>query len=180
LSFNAFMTNLPERIVLISRWDLGCPPERVAALLAAINLWPSWWKYIKEVDVMHRVAAGKAGTRAKVTLKLQFGGQRVLQVLVARIDATPEGRREIEIEAEGADQNRRGLWILEPLEGGTTGLTYRWEAELVPPRFAALRPIIRAIITREHVVAMKKAAAGMVAHFQCTISAQSHWSGGSA
>ncbi len=104
----------------------------------------------------------------------------MLQVLVARVDATPEGRREIEIQAEGSDQNRRGLWILEPLEGGTTGLTYRWEAELVPPRFAALRPIIRAIITREHVVAMKKAAAGMVAHFQCTISAQSHWSGGSA
>jgi hypothetical protein len=148
--------------------------------LAAINLWPSWWKYIKEVDVTHRVAAGKAGTRAKVTLKLQFGGQRVLQALVARIDATPEGRREVEIQAVGADQNRRGLWILEPLEGGTTGVTYRWEAELVPPRFGALRPVIRAIHTREHIVAMKKAAAGMVAHFHCTISAQSHWSGGSA
>jgi hypothetical protein len=174
------MATLPERIVLISRWDLGCPPERVAALLAAINLWPSWWKYIKGVDVLQPVAAGKAGTRAKVTLRLQFGGQRELQVVVARIDATSEGRREIEIQAEGVGQNRRGLWILEPLEGGITGLTYRWEAELRPPRFGALRPLIRAIITREHVVAMKKAAAGMAAHLQCTISAQSHWSGGSA
>ena len=109
---------------LVTDWAFEVPPERVWAILRAVEDWPSWWPRYRKVEPVAAGDGDGVGAIHRLTWQTASPYSLVLATEVTAIDPM----RRIEVRAQG-DVEGTGTWILR-LEAGTTCVRYIWRVRV--------------------------------------------------
>lgn len=144
------------RFVLTSRWHVAAAPAAVWVLLAEIEAWPRWWRYVKRARIVSRSATTPVGDVAAIDWRsaLPYG-------LKLRVATTASERpRLLEGHADG-DLRGVGTWLIEAADDGGSDVTYRWEVALERPWMRRFAWLLRPLFEWNHFVVMRAGAHGM-------------------
>lgn len=112
----------PARYHLVSNYRLSSDREAVWDALQAVPQWPSWWRWLKSVDVIKQPASedGIGGTyRHRIGSPLRYGFTYQTEVVdTSRPDT-------INLRSSG-DLEGRGRFDLAEDRSGGTDLTFTW------------------------------------------------------
>ena len=161
-----------HRFILTSRWRLQASAEQVWTLLTAIEEWPRWWRYVRAARIESRGGTNHVGDVARI----DWGSALAYGVHLRVTTTHAERPRHLEGRADG-DLNGRGVWLIEPADGATVDVTYRWDVELRRPWMRRLAPLLRPLFEWNHFVVMRAGARGMAERLGCRLSGLREWSG---
>jgi hypothetical protein len=156
---------MSTRFVMISRWRLAVPRERVWHLLTETRDWPRWWPNVAAVRRWRQGSAEGLGTVDEFHWRSGLGYRFRILVETVRLR---EGR-ELEAAARG-DLRGTGLWLLEPADEASVRVTYRWEVELNKRWMRRLAPLLRPVFAWRHFAVMANGARGMARELNCALS----------
>jgi hypothetical protein len=143
----------------LSTFSLSTEPERVWSTLAAIEAWPTWWRWLKRVDVL-RPAAGpdNLGLLCRNHVRARTGYGFVYTTEITEVD---HGRR-IDV-VSGGDLVGRGRFLLRPRAGGGTELLFAWLVGTPQRWMNLLAPIARPAFNWNHDILMTDFGNGLAA-----------------
>ena len=150
------------------------PPERAWQLIADVQVWPRWWRYVRRVRILSRGAADHVGDVAE----LDWSSALLYRIRLTVTTTQAEFERLLEGHAEG-DLRGRGTWILEPAPQGGVDVCYRWEVSLERRWMRAWSIVLRPLFEWNHFTVMRAGAHGMARELGCRISGLAEWSGAS-
>lgn len=161
---------LKHRLVLISRWHLGCDVEPAWRRISQVRDWPAWWPQVAAVcveDTDHGLAGNvgpRMGSRASIRWKTPLGYGLQLRVTTTHVAAPFE----LEGVAEG-DLEGHGLWLLEPHAADRVLITYRWDVRLNRRWMRLASPLLRPVFAYNHASVMRAGARGIAKAIGCRL-----------
>jgi uncharacterized protein YndB with AHSA1/START domain len=128
----------------VSVWQIQAPIERVWDEIYHAERWPSWWKYVVEVDSLEPGGADGVGKRQRFRFRtrmpytLSFEGCLTCVQPPSKIEADASG------ELEGT-----GRWALTSADGGTL-VRYDWDVRPTKLWMNLLAPVARPVFNWNH------------------------------
>jgi len=161
----------PAAFHLLSRWELGCPRERIWDTLVDFHTWPRWWPGLERVvETIHGDPDG-IGQRATSVWRGPVGYS--LRITIEAVErAQPEFLRGV---ASG-DVVGEGTWRLTPVAGPTDGpgdpwtaVEFDWDVRANRRWIEVLAPVARPVFVGGHDRVMERGATGLAAHLACDL-----------
>jgi uncharacterized protein YndB with AHSA1/START domain len=137
-----------QQFSLATDWRLAAPLDRVWAVLAAPEEWPSWWRAVERVDLLEPGDAAGVGALRRMTWKTALPYRLSFDMRATRI----EPMRLIEGRASG-ELDGVGCWTLSP-DGAGTLVHYDWTIEVAKPWMRLMAPLLRPVFAWNHAVVM--------------------------
>jgi uncharacterized protein YndB with AHSA1/START domain len=142
------------RYHFITRFRLTADRQRVWEALRDPRDWPSWWRWLKAVDVLAEGDDQQIGARYRYSFgtALPYTLSFVTTVVEAEQYVRLKGQAEGELEGVG-------LWQFADTATGCL-VTYTWLVETTKPWMRALAPVGRPLFSWNHDVLMTDFAKG--------------------
>jgi hypothetical protein len=146
------------RYHFITALRVGASRARVWDLVMQPPVWPSFWRWLRHVDLLERGDDAGVGARYRyefgtaLPYTLSFETRTVRSVAPAFLEARASG------ELEGS-----GLFQLTEHDDRTTDVTYTWLVETLKRWMNLLAPVARPVFSRNHDVLMRDFAVGLAA-----------------
>src|SRR3954462_4321078 len=106
----------------LSEFTFRGDPERVWAALDDVPAWPTWWSWLKRVEVVRAaLAAGRVGGIYRNTVRAPAGYGLTYDTEITAVDHL----RRIDLDSRG-DLEGRGRFIMRARPDGTTDLAFHW------------------------------------------------------
>jgi hypothetical protein len=137
-------------------WQIPAPIDRVWAVIADYDAWPSWWR---AVDRVRRISPGDAARIGEVNefvFRAPLGYRLRFRMKVTHIAAPHEldGR-------SSGDLSGIGRWRLTA-NGDATTVRYQWDVRSTRRWMNLLAPIARPIFTWSHDHVMESGRTGLL------------------
>lgn len=161
--------------LLKSCWHLDTSADAAWQLLADLESWPRWWRYVRQVDVVHRAAQRPLGDVADIRWGSALGYGLTLRVTTT----AAERPRRLEGRADG-DLRGSGCWTLTDDPAGGVEVAYRWRVRLRRRWMQRLAFALRPAFEWNHFVVMRAGGAGMARALGCRMSRLRELSGDAA
>jgi uncharacterized protein YndB with AHSA1/START domain len=136
------------RYAFTTHWLFNAAIERVFAEIEAADQWPSFWRGVQRVEVLHRAPDGQPGSRSRNTWRSALPYDLTFDAEVIAF----ERPHSIVVKAEG-ELTGEGRWELRR-EGSGTRVTYHWNVETRRPWMNLLAPLLRPLFAWNHDVVM--------------------------
>jgi len=139
----------------VTRWSFRASIERVWEKIADAERWPTWWKYVKRVEVLEPGGPDGVGRILRMTWRTRLPYSLSFDVKSVRVDppAYMEGRAQGELVGSG-------IWRLRQV-GEVTDVRYDWEVRTTKFWMNLLAPIARPIFAWNHTGVMQAGEDGM-------------------
>jgi uncharacterized protein YndB with AHSA1/START domain len=146
------------RYHFITELRVSADVNRVWDVIANPQGWPSWWRWLKSVDVLDAGDAQGCSARHRYTFGTALPYGLSFESETVHIDRpwAMEGR------ASG-DLQGSGLWQLTESVDGSTAVTYTWLVETTKRWMNILAPIGRPAFSWNHDVLMRDFGKGLAA-----------------
>jgi hypothetical protein len=133
----------------VTRWSFNAPVERVWEKIADAERWPTWWKYVRAVEVLDPGDANGAGRVLRMTwwTRLPYS---LSFVITSRVVDPPHY---LEGDAVG-DLVGQGIWRLRQVDE-ITDVRYDWEVRTTKWWMNFLAPLARPLFDWNHAGVMK-------------------------
>ena len=140
---------------LTTRWVLEAPIRAVWNAISDPLLWPSWWPYVANVELLAPGDAAGVGAVHRYTWRSALPYQLTFVVNVVRCEAPHllEGRAAGELQGVGS-------WRLESA-GERTSVRYDWFVSTTRAWMNLLAPIARPIFEWNHGKVMRAGGEGL-------------------
>jgi len=132
------------RFELVTHWIFASPPVAVWAVLMAPEEWPTWWRAVKQVDVLAPGDTTGIGTYRRFTWRTALPYAIAINMRTTLIEPLSV----IEGQADG-ELTGTGRWTLTPQNGGTL-VRYDWIVNVTKPWMRLLAPILRPVFAWNH------------------------------
>ena len=140
----------------VTEFSVTADREQVWEELSDPSDWPTWWRWLKRVDVHDEGGPDHLGGRYTYAFGTALPYTLSFQVLVTQVQRPSYLLGEASGELQGA-----GHWQLENAEGGGTDVTYVWLVETTKRWMNVLAPIGRPAFSWNHDVLMRDFAKGV-------------------
>lgn len=144
------------RYHFVTRLRVGARRQRVwEAMLDPVG-WPSWWRWLRHVELLQQGDADRRGARYRLTFgtallyTLSFESTTVRVVAPALLEARASG-----------DLVGSGLWQLDDGADGSTDVTYTWLVETTVRWMNVVGPVARPLFSWNHDLLMRDFATGL-------------------
>ncbi len=139
----------------VTRWFVDAPIERVFAALEDAPRWPSWWKGVVAVDIVHPGGADGVGMVTRTAWRGALGYGLLFDARVTK-KAPPE---HFEVESTGELVGRGRLQLTR--DGGGTLVVYFWDVSTTKRWMNVLAPVLRPAFGWNHAVVMRWGGEGL-------------------
>lgn len=144
--------------------ELEAPVHVVWDALADSETWPSWWRWLREAEVLESGAEDGLGRRVR---------NHIVSPLLYRLTydglvTTVEEQCFVEFEASG-DLIGIGRFTLQPTGSGGSMLDFDWVVETPKTWMRAMAPIARPLFIRSHHRLMDDFAHGLSRHLEAPL-----------
>ena len=128
----------------VTRWSFKAPIERVWEKIADAEQWPSWWKYVKKVQVLEPGGPNGVGRVLRMTWRTRLPYSLSFDIKSTRVDppAYMEGQAHGELVGSG-------IWRLRQV-GEITDVRYDWEVRTTKLWMNLFAPIARSVFAWNH------------------------------
>ena len=144
------------RYHFVTDFSVSADRERVWDALSDPSDWPSWWRWLKRVEVLDKGGADQLGARYRYSFGTALPYTLSFYLVVTAVDRP----RSLVGQASGELQGS-GHWLLEDAAGGGTDVTYVWLVETTKRWMNVLAPIARPAFSWNHDVLMRDFAKGV-------------------
>ena len=144
------------RYHFVTEFEVGADRDTVWEALNDPTKWPSWWRWLKRVDLLEEGGAERLGARYHYAFGTALPYTLSFEMRVVAVDRA----RTLAGEASGELQGS-GHWLLTDAAGGGTAATYTWLVETTKRWMNVLAPIGRPAFSWNHDVLMKDFAKGV-------------------
>lgn len=140
---------------LVSHWQLAAPPPRVWAALSRPEQWPAWWPYVRRVQTLAEGQPGGVGRVRRIEWATRLPYRLCLDVEATEVlpGERLRGRSRGTLDGEG-------LWLLQPLDGGTL-VTYLWRVRLDRAWMRWAAPLLAPLFRWNHEAVMRAGGRGL-------------------
>lgn len=144
------------RYHFITAFRVGTHRRQVWELINDPITWPTWWRWLKRVELLENSTEGDVGTRHRFAFgtalpyTLSFETRVVRKVAPALLESRTTG------ELEGS-----GLWQLVEPRDGATDVTYTWLVETTKRWMNVVAPVARPAFSWNHDRLMRDFAIGL-------------------
>lgn len=130
----------------LSEYTFDGGPDPIWAALEDVATWPSWWSWLKRVEVI-RPGDGDGGVGAiyRNTVRAPAGYGLTYDTEITSIDRF----RRIDLDSRG-DLEGRGRFLLRARNDGTTDLSFSWLVGTPKRWMSFLAPIARPAFSWNH------------------------------
>lgn len=144
------------RYHFVTEFSVTADRERVWEALSDPTSWPSWWRWLKRVDVLDEGGPDRLGARYTYAFgtALPYTLSFELEVVAVDRPSTLVGNASGELQGSGH-------WRLTDAEGGGTDVTYTWLVETTKRWMNILAPVGRPAFSWNHDVLMRDFAKGV-------------------
>lgn len=144
------------RYHFVTAMRVAADRQRLWDLIVEPQIWPSWWRWLRSVELLDSGAADHVGARHRYTFgtALPYTLSFETRVVRSRVPAVLEAR------ASG-DLDGAGLWQLDQRADDTTTVTYTWLVETTKWWMNALAPLARPAFSWNHDILMRDFATGL-------------------
>ena len=146
--------------MLVSRWRIEAPVERVWNALNDPTGWPHWWRYVAAVDKLQGGDADGVGARYRFhwTSRLPYS---------IRIDTHVVEAVKLELirAAASGDLQGEGTWRLHA-DAAATHVEYTWRVTLDRAWMRWFAPLLRPLFTWNHNAVMAAGEQGLRNHLR--------------
>lgn len=148
----------------VTIWKVEAPIERVWNEIYRSELWPTWWKGVKDVVELQKGGENGVGSIRRYTWRSALPYELCFTVQAVRIEPPSllEGVATGQLEG-------RGIWRLSP-EGAGTIVRYDWNVQTTKAWMKMLSPIARPIFRWNHNVVMSWGAQGLANRLGASVS----------
>lgn len=142
----------------VTDFEISAAPEEAWAALAEPVLWPSWWRWLRTVDLVEPGRPDGVGARYRATFGTPLGYGLALETETVRV------ARPVFLESRASGELAgSGLWQLFD-HGDATHLRYTWIVVTTRPWMNLLAPIARPAFSWNHDALMRDLAHGFARH----------------
>lgn len=158
----------------LSEYTFEGGPERIWTALNDVTSWPSWWSWLKRVDVLREpTVAGEPGAIYRNTVRAPAGYGLTYDTEITAI----EPMRRIDLDSRG-DLLGRGRFLVRPQADDSTYVSFAWLVGTPKAWMSFLAPIARPAFSWNHDQMMtafgkglaRTAGAGLRSHANTTIA----------
>ncbi len=144
-------------------WKLDAPIASVWSQIHNVELWPQWWKGVRDVKLMRHGLENGLENEYEITFKSVLPYTLVLRSKVVRVVflRLMEGKATGELEGTG-------IWTLSE-QGGITTVQYEWNVKTTRWWMNAIAPIARPIFVWNHNQLMKQGSHGLASQLKCRL-----------
>jgi uncharacterized protein YndB with AHSA1/START domain len=155
---------MSDRYHFVTSIELAAPSHDVWDALADSETWPSWWRWLREAEVLESGAENGLGRRVR---------NHIVSPLLYRLTydglvTTVEEERLVEFEASG-DLIGTGRFTLQSTGSGGSMLDFDWVVETPKTWMRALAPVARPLFVRSHHRLMDDFARGLSRHLEAPL-----------
>ena len=147
-----------NEFVLLTNWTIPYPIEKVWKAIHDVRVWPTWWRYVKEVTELEPGDADGLGATRRFVWATRLPYEIAFEMRTTRVQRPTL----IEGQASG-DLNGTGRWALQPL-AGQTQVRYEWRVSADKPWMKWLAPLLRPIYVWNHSGVMRAGKEGLLRH----------------
>ncbi len=140
---------------LVSHWYFSAPIECIWDGLYAVEAWPKWWKYVREVEELERGDDSGVGAVRRYT----WGSRLPYRLSFSMRTTIVSAPDLLEGVAEG-ELNGLGRWTLLQ-EGANTHVQYDWQVSTGRPWMNTLAPVLAPVFRWNHGEVMAEGARGL-------------------
>jgi len=133
---------------LMTEWLFDAPVEAVWSEIERPEQWPSWWKAVKQVEVLNAGDGDGIGAIRRLTWTTALPYDLSFNMKVTQV----ERFRLLEGRASG-ELDGTGRWTLTN-ESGRTRVRYDWIVEVTKPWMRILAPLLRPVFAWNHGIVM--------------------------
>jgi uncharacterized protein YndB with AHSA1/START domain len=144
------------RYHFVTNFTVTADREQVWETLQDPRDWPSWWRWLKRVDVLDEGGPDKVGARFRYGFGTALPYTMSFELRLTRV----EGPAALEAVASG-DLSGSGLWELRPAAQGGAAVTYTWLVETTKRWMNVIAPVARPAFSWNHDVLMRDFAKGV-------------------
>ena len=143
------------RYHFITEFALSADRERAWESLSDPTDWPSWWRWLKRVDVHDRGDQDHLGARYTYAFGTALPYTLSFEVTVTRVERLSSLVGEASGELEGA-----GYWTFSDADNGGTAVSYVWLVQTTKRWMNVLAPVGRPAFSWNHDILMRDFARG--------------------
>ena len=143
------------RFELISHWRLAAPIDVVWQAIYAVEDWPQWWKYVRNVQELRKGDASGVGAVRRYTWSSRLPYSLTFDMRVTRVERPTL----LEGEAMG-ELTGSGCWTLS-VDAASTHIRYNWSVRTTRAWMNALAPLLAPAYRWNHGEVMRAGARGL-------------------
>ena len=151
------------RFELVSHWQLAAPIDVVWQAIYAVEYWPQWWKYVRNVQELCKGDASGVGAVRRYTWSSRLPYSLTFDMRVTRV----ERPNVLEGEAIG-ELTGSGRWTLS-VEAASTHIRYNWNVRTTRRWMNALAPLLAPAYRWNHGAVMRAGARGLAQHLSAPL-----------
>jgi hypothetical protein len=142
---------------LVTEWRFDVEPARVWPILIDVESWPSWWRAVRQVELLAVGDDRGIGAIWRLTWRTALPYQLTFDMETTRIVpmSTIEG-------VASGELTGRGLWTLRA-DGTGSHIRYDWQVAVTKSWMRALAPVLRRIFAWNHTAVMEWGRIGLLA-----------------
>jgi len=144
------------RYHFVTEFEVSADRDTVWEALSDPSDWPSWWRWLKRVDVLDEGGQDRLGARHRYAFGTALPYTISFETVVTKVQRPAL----LDAQASGELQGS-GLWQLADTAAGGTAVTYTWLVETTKRWMNLLAPIGRPAFSWNHDVLMKDFAKGV-------------------
>lgn len=144
------------RYHFVTRLRVGADRQQVWEAILDPVVWPSWWRWLKRVELLERGDADRVGARYRLIFGTALPYSLSFETTTARVSAPAL----LEVRASG-ELAGRGLWQLLDAPGASTDVTYTWLVETTKRWMNVVAPLARPLFSWNHDVLMRDFGRGL-------------------
>lgn len=144
------------RYHFVTEFDVTADRDTVWGALEDPTGWPSWWRWLKRVDVLDEGGQDRLGARYRYAFGTALPYTLAFETMVTNVQRPAVMQAEASGELEGS-----GLWRLTEGPDGGTHVEYTWLVETTKRWMNILAPVGRPAFTWNHDVLMRDFAKGV-------------------
>lgn len=145
---------------LTSEWRLDAPLDQVWEALCAVDLWPGWWRLVRQVEAL--VPGDENGIGA--VNRFTWGTALPYDLIVVMKVTDIQPLRRIEAHASGELQGK-GVWTLDHADGVTIA-RYYWRVDVAKPWMRHLAPLLAPVFAWNHHQVIRQGELGLRRHLK--------------
>ncbi len=140
---------------MVSHWQLAAPPQVVWRALSRPEQWPAWWPYVLRVQTVAEGGPDGVGRVRRIEWATSLPYRLCIDIEATEVlpGERLRGRSRGTLDGEG-------LWLLQPLDGGTL-VTYLWRVRLNRAWMRALAPVLAPLFRWNHEAVMRAGGQGL-------------------
>ena len=167
-------TGVVAQYHFLSEYTFEGDPERLWSALNDVTTWPTWWSWLKRIEVLRGpTAPGGTGAIYRNTVRAPAGYGLTYDTEITDI----EPMRRIDLDSRG-DLVGRGRFLVRQQPDGSTFVSFAWLVGTPKPWMSFLAPIARPAFSWNHDQMMtafgkglaKTASASLRSHANTTIA----------